>query len=428
MSDENAARYFEAGEACLKILPQVVAEWRSEYGKSGIPPIIPPRDELREIYMRFGRWDDAARVVRTVAEAGLYTKAEEKNALGWIAGCKAAATAALELIAKEPGILQKDLYDVLPYIDRECLKWFLRASYQIDKVKAGNTNRLFLRGQVPPDVVPTMPEPSLLVKAALNLPQPDIKFPDWYISLSFGPSSSSSYLQAVALAKMAPIYLEHVIEGNVLHQAVYSDAPREYLQFVQLYELVKDWKAHFVVINGQITDRKIISGLNLCYGDRCRSGDERFCYGASDATENPFGCHRLLTHASNHPWWTFGYFDENRVWHVDKETIQKRLTENAKLYRQCPAFSWDRVIAGLRDLPEVIDPNEDPRWIRDGDRLVRNNTETVNLVVSVSAGPQPSGRKLQINPDRVESTTAAGCAVSLAAMVLGALLFALVIW
>ncbi len=71
--------------------------------------------------MRFGRWHDAARVVKAVAEAGLYTTGEEKATLGWIAGCKAAATAALELIAQEPGILQKDLYDALSFIDRECL-------------------------------------------------------------------------------------------------------------------------------------------------------------------------------------------------------------------------------------------------------------------------------------------------------------------
>ncbi len=77
-------------------------------------------------------------------------------------------------------------------------------------------------------------------------------FPDWYISLSFGKSRSAAYPQAVALAKMATKYLEHDIDGKPLHQAIYSDEPKEYLKFIKLYELVSGWKSCFVVINGHL--------------------------------------------------------------------------------------------------------------------------------------------------------------------------------
>lgn len=192
--------------------------------------------------------------------------------------------------------------------------------------------------------------------------QKDIVFPDWYVSISFGASKSPNYPQALTIAKMAPQYIENVIEGNVLHQAVYSENPKEYLKFIKLYELVSQWKSCYVVINGELIDRKIVSGLNYCYGDKCRSGKSDFCFGASLMTANPFGCHRLQISSYNNPWWTFGYLDIYNVWHIDKEAILKRIEEYSLPYEMCPCFSKERINSVVHSLPQIISPSNDKNW------------------------------------------------------------------
>ncbi|HDK7162141.1 TPA: hypothetical protein PTV34_003508 [Clostridium botulinum] len=199
--------------------------------------------------------------------------------------------------------------------------------------------------------------------------QENIKFPDWYVSISFGKSTSKNFPQAVALAKMSPQYIENEIEGKILHQAVYSHNPDEYLQFIKLYELVSKWKSCFVIINGQVIDRKIIGGLNYCYGDKCRSGNPDFCYGASYMTDNPFGCHRIQISRYNNPWWSFGIFDTSGIWYVDKEALLKRIIQYSQPYKLCPCFSLDKVKEALAKLPDTINPQTDEAWQRVGDSI-----------------------------------------------------------
>lgn len=180
-----------------------------------------------------------------------------------------------------------------------------------------------------------------------------VRLPNWYISVSFGKSSSDSYAKAVALAKIAPQYHEQMDNGKILHQAIYSQSPKEFLAFVMLYELVQNWKSSFVMVNGKLIDRKIVGKLNYCYGDKCRSGNPKFCYGASYMTENPFGCHRLQISATNNPWFSF-YEKRGHVWVLDKEAIRERIDAAAKIYCICPLFNYDKIIAALNKLPDKM--------------------------------------------------------------------------
>lgn len=190
----------------------------------------------------------------------------------------------------------------------------------------------------------------------------EIVYPDWYISISFGESKSQSFAQAVALAQMAPQFIINNVEGKKLYQAIYSDKPEEYLQFIKLYELVSNWKSCFVVLNGKVMDRKIIGKLNYCYGDKCRSGKSDFCFGASEMTSNPFGCHRLQVSAYNNPWWSFGYLDTKKIFHIDKQSIENRIMEYSTPYRLCPCFSMDNILTTLNNLPNSINPKLDRSW------------------------------------------------------------------
>lgn len=181
----------------------------------------------------------------------------------------------------------------------------------------------------------------------------DINFPDWHVSVSFGKSSSDNYMKAVSLAKAAPQYHEQNDDGKILHQAIYSSKPDEYLAFIMLYELVENWKSSFAIINGQLIDRKVIKQLNYCYGDNCRSGNPKFCYGASYMTDNPFGCHRLQISACNHPWWSF-YQKVGRRWLLDKQSLLKRIDSYAAIYSICPMFNYEHILKTLNQLPSSI--------------------------------------------------------------------------
>lgn len=385
MTCEDADGYFSSGEAALAALPETYSEWlRSSY-KDPIPPAIPPRDKLPDMYMRFGRWADAARVISRVAEIGLVTKDNERERLAWVAGCKAATTAALDLIGNRPGIPQKHVYGNLPYINRECLKWFLRFSREVDRIKRGDENGFYL-----PGTAPTRSDPVTSTNESVALVTGEIQFPGWHVSLSFGESKAASYPQAVALARMAPQYHEQDAGGRLVHQAVYSQRPDEYLQFLKLYELVQGWKSVFVIVNGQVVDRKIIGGLNYCYGDRCRSGNPDFCFGASWATENPFGCHRLQISRMNHPWWSFGHWVGNGVWRVDKEAILAQAEANARPYRLCPAFDWQRLLKAVSGLPVTVDVTKDGSWLyRDPYPIAAENSHQT----AVTLGQPASGTK-----------------------------------
>lgn len=184
----------------------------------------------------------------------------------------------------------------------------------------------------------------------------------WNISISFGRSTSSNYDKAVYLAKQSSNYFEDGEGKNIIHQATFTSSANDYLNFIKLYELIGSWKSSFVFINGEISDRKIIGKLNYCYGDKCRSGNDKFCYGASEFTTNPFGCHRLQVSEHNNPWWSFGMLDTKGIWHVDKDAILNRINQYYVPYKNCPSFSYEKIMFNLNNLPNTINPKKDSNW------------------------------------------------------------------
>lgn len=177
--------------------------------------------------------------------------------------------------------------------------------------------------------------------------------PNWIISIAFSKSTSSAYSQAVALAMNAPKYQTYEIEGKTIHEAFFSEEPSQYLAFVKLYEMVSNWKSAFTKINGELVDRKIVGGLNYCYGDFCRNGRTDFCFGASEYTKNPFGCHRLQVSDYNHPWYSYASKKGN-YYEIDKEEIKRRIDEFSTAYKVCPHFDYEHVLDILYHLPTKI--------------------------------------------------------------------------
>lgn len=180
---------------------------------------------------------------------------------------------------------------------------------------------------------------------------------NWEITVSFGKSSSANFVRAIALAKNADRFEESDFNGSVSYQAVYSSRPKSFLNFIQLYELVSKWKSSAVLINGELIDRKIISGIIYCYGDKCRSGKNDFCFGASPFTANLFGCHRIQISRYNHPWWSFAKQD-GRYYNIDKTAILERIKEYSTPYTCCPAFDYETVIKGFESIPNRLSESE----------------------------------------------------------------------
>lgn len=206
---------------------------------------------------------------------------------------------------------------------------------------------------------------------------------DWNISISFGNSSSQNFDRALYLAKQAPKYSEEEYNDKIVYQATYGKDEDQYLAFIQLYELIQSWKSTDVFINGKLIDRKIIGGLNYCYGDRCRSRNPDFCYGASFMTKNPFGCHRLQISACNHPWWSFSTALGN-CYFINKDEIRKRIEEYSKNYKLCPCFDENKIKEVVDSLPSRL-TLEEYNKIRNNSSLVQTIEIKVQSETAVSS-------------------------------------------
>ncbi|WP_313627547.1 hypothetical protein [Enterococcus italicus] len=180
----------------------------------------------------------------------------------------------------------------------------------------------------------------------------------WNISISFGKSSSKNFTKALYLAKNSDRYIEDIDDqGNVTYQAFFLE--KNFLEFVRLYKLIGNWKSTFTFINGKIIDNKSLGKINICYGDKLKFNDPNFCFGASEWTSNPFGCHRLMLTPSQTPWWSFGEFNVLGDWIVDKDAIIEKIEYKSKLFEKCPAFDKQRALKSAELLPDRISRKKD---------------------------------------------------------------------
>ncbi|WP_299516505.1 hypothetical protein [uncultured Rummeliibacillus sp.] len=184
----------------------------------------------------------------------------------------------------------------------------------------------------------------------------------WNISISFGKSTSKNFSKALYLAKNSDRYVEDADDqGNSVYQAFFIE--KNFLEFMRLYKLIGNWKSTFVFINGEIIDNKSLGKINICYGDKLKFNDPNFCFGASEWTSNPFGCHRLMLTPSQTPWWSFGEFNVLGDWIINKEEIIEKIKYKAKLFEKCPAFDIERVLKVVELLPDKISRKKDKeKW------------------------------------------------------------------
>lgn len=181
----------------------------------------------------------------------------------------------------------------------------------------------------------------------------------WFITVSFGKTTSSNIERAIYLAKEAKEYKTEVIDGETIHTATFTSDKDQFIKFTQLYSIIKNWKSTGVFINGEIVDKKSVSQIVRCYGDKCRGIDwDTFCFGASMFTANPFGCHRLQISASNHPFWSFYEKQPSGKCRLKKKEMIERIMAAKQVFSYCPSFDIDYILQVANSLPLEITQKE----------------------------------------------------------------------
>lgn len=180
---------------------------------------------------------------------------------------------------------------------------------------------------------------------------------EWVITVSFGKTTSKNLQNAVFIAQKGRNFKCEEIDNSKIYTVEYSDSREDFNNFIMLYDIVGNWKSTAFFINGEMVNKKIVSEIKWCYGDKCNSIKSDFCYGASDYTENPFGCHRLQISSYNNPWWT--YYHKNGVMYIlDKESLIDRINRTYNNFKYCPAFNLKNITNIANSLPLSINEVE----------------------------------------------------------------------
>lgn len=131
-------------EEALPLLPGFVSDYLKTDNE--LPPVVPPRDMLPEMYMRFGEWGKARETVDFCLSVGAYQHGEHSEIKKDIFNRQAATEGLLKFLRENPGFLQKDIYKtpVLAALDHDALVWACRSFHLIRKEKSGKTNKLYI--------------------------------------------------------------------------------------------------------------------------------------------------------------------------------------------------------------------------------------------------------------------------------------------
>jgi len=208
-----------------------------------------------------------------------------------------------------------------------------------------------------------------------NFSEVDTEPLNWSIEIQFGHSRSKFYSDAVDLAS------EHTHDrsgdgDSVVFQVYFSY--EELDDAAQLWELVKRWTSSSLIIDGIEASKKDLTYNGLhCFEEYKESNRGRkYCFGEGDwGTFNFIGCLRMGarvfdrgdTHSDvdvDPSWNNRGWFDDEGIWHFDKEELQEHFRARFETNRHCPLLRWEDIERAIERLPETVDPATDPDWFK----------------------------------------------------------------
>ncbi len=146
-NEKDTEKIIRICERDLKKLPELMAP----YFSAGFPAPaeLVCRDFLPDLYMQLGEWNKAEKVIKKCIETNAYSPNDRSAELDYLMSYRKVASETLSYIQQNPGCLQRNIYKAMGYKDdeKELLKYFLRSSRQIKKVKYNNTNQLYYKTQ-----------------------------------------------------------------------------------------------------------------------------------------------------------------------------------------------------------------------------------------------------------------------------------------
>lgn len=130
-------------EADLKNLSELMEPYLS--AEFPAPAELACRDLLPEFYIQLGQWKKAENTIKKCITAKAYYPDDGSKELDAFTFFQETATEIFSYIQQNPGCLQRNIYKALSYEDnkKNQLKYILRYSKQIKKIKHGNTNELY---------------------------------------------------------------------------------------------------------------------------------------------------------------------------------------------------------------------------------------------------------------------------------------------
>lgn len=144
-SEKDVEKKLYYCEESFKILPAVIKLFIDR--DNALPSHILCRDTGPWLYMRLGRFNDARRAIQLCIDCNAYYPETGNEEIAFLNSYENAANIATDFIRKNPGFLQRKIYDALQndIPDREALKSFIRNSYTLRKVRSGSTNELYIK-------------------------------------------------------------------------------------------------------------------------------------------------------------------------------------------------------------------------------------------------------------------------------------------
>lgn len=142
-SEADTKKLIQLCESQLKKIQEFMAPYIS--ANFPAPTELACRDLLPDLYMRIGNWAKAEKTIKKCIEAKAYHPKNGSDELADFKCYQKVATETLSYISQNPGCLQRNIYKKMGYEgeEKEQLKYFLRYSKLIRKVKSNNTNQLF---------------------------------------------------------------------------------------------------------------------------------------------------------------------------------------------------------------------------------------------------------------------------------------------
>ena len=184
------------------------------------------------------------------------------------------------------------------------------------------------------------------------------------VEISFSRSSSAQYPRAVEICQKLPTYREQGSGPSLSHRVSLPVTETELI--INLWELVGNWKASRLLVDGQPASKStLVYGGVGCYRSRQKAFQpEQYCFGENVQEFNFWGCKRLGMPVTpwGAPWLDHGQMDKSGVWHFDKPRIRHDLEAALHENRLCPVLERRRALETLEKLPDTVNPKVDSRW------------------------------------------------------------------